>query len=53
MVWSIFTPWAGTLALVVGLASGLLVFKIGIGWGGRLLERRWPEALSAVSERVG
>jgi ABC-2 type transport system permease protein len=53
VVWSIFTPWAGTLALVVGLASGLLVFKIGIGWGGRLLERRWPEALSAVSERVG
>jgi ABC-2 type transport system permease protein len=53
VVWSIFTPWAGALALVVGLGSGLVVLKIGIDWGGRLLERRWPEALSAVSEKVG
>jgi ABC-2 type transport system permease protein len=53
VVWSIFSPWVGVLALVVGLASGLAVFKVGIGWGGRLLERRWPEALQAVSERVG
>jgi ABC-2 type transport system permease protein len=53
VVWSIFSPWVGALALVVGLGSGLVVFKIGIDWGGRLLERRWPEALSAVSEKVG
>jgi ABC-2 type transport system permease protein len=53
VVWSIFTPWAGALAVVVGLAWGLAVLKIGIDWGGRLLERRWPEALSAVSEKVG
>ena len=53
VVWSIFTPWVGALALVVGLASGLVVFRIGISWGGRLLERRWPEALQAVSEKVG
>jgi ABC-2 type transport system permease protein len=53
VVWSIFTPWAGVLALVVGLGSGLVVLKIGIDWGGRLLERRWPEALSAASEKVG
>ena len=44
-------PLGGRLALVVGLASGLVVFKVGIGWGGRLLERRWPEALQAVSEK--
>jgi ABC-2 type transport system permease protein len=37
----------------VGLGSGVVVFKIGIAWGGRLLERRWPEALQAVSEKVG
>ena len=53
VVWSIFTPWAGALALLVGLASGVVVFRIGIGWGGQLLERRWPEALQAVSEKVG
>lgn len=53
VVWSIFTPWVGGLALAVGLASGLLVLKVGIGWGGRLLERRWPEVLTAVSDRVG
>lgn len=54
VVWSLFNPgvWAGVLALVVGLVSGLLVLRIGIAWGGRLLERRWPETLQAVSERV-
>ena len=53
VVWSFFTPWAGLLALVVGVGLGVVVFQIGIAWGGRLLERRWPEVLSAVSERVG
>ena len=52
-VLSIFRPWVGILALVVGLGIGLVVLRIGIDWGGRLLERRWPEALQAVSERVG
>ena len=53
VVWSIFSPWVGALALVVALGSGLAVFKIGIDWGGRLLDRRWPEVLHAVSEKVG
>jgi ABC-2 type transport system permease protein len=53
VVLSVFRPWVGVLALLVGLGLGLVVLKIGIDWGGRLLERRWPEALSAVSERVG
>jgi ABC-2 type transport system permease protein len=53
VVWSIFDPWVGILALLVGLGSGLVLLRVGIRWGGRLLERRWPEALAAVSERVG
>ena len=53
VIWSFFTPWVGLLALVVGLASGVVVLRIGIGWGGRLLDRRWPEVLQAVSERSG
>jgi ABC-2 type transport system permease protein len=53
VIWSFFTPWVGLLAAPVGLASGLAVLKVGIGWGGRLLDRRWPEVLQAVSERAG
>ena len=53
VIWSFFTPWVGLLALPVGLASGLLAVRIGIGWGGRLLDRRWPEVLQAVTERAG
>ena len=52
-VWSLFNPWVGLLALPVGLVSGLVVLRIGIYWGGRLLDRRWPEVLQAVSERAG
>jgi ABC-2 type transport system permease protein len=53
VIWSFFTPWVGLLAVPVGLISGLVVLKVGIGWGGRLLDRRWPEVLQAVSERAG
>ncbi len=53
VVWSLFTPWVGVLALVVGLVSGAMVLRVGIAWGGRLLERRWPETLQAVSEGAG
>ena len=53
VVWSFFTPGVGLLALVVGLASGVVALRIGVGWGGRLLDRRWPEVLQAVSERSG
>jgi ABC-2 type transport system permease protein len=53
VIWSFFTPWVGLLALPVGLASGLVVVRVGVGLGGRLLDRRWPEVLQAVSERSG
>jgi ABC-2 type transport system permease protein len=53
VIWSFFTPWVGVVALVVGLASGIVVLRIGIRLGGRLLDRRWPEVLQAVSERTG
>ena len=53
VILSFFTPWLSLVALVVGVASGLVVLRIGIRWGGRLLDRRWPEVLQAVSERTG
>jgi ABC-2 type transport system permease protein len=53
VIWSLFTPWVGLLALAVGLISGVVVIRIGIGWGGRLLDHRWPEVLQAVTERAG
>lgn len=49
----IWRPWLGWLALPVGVASGLVVLRLGQAQGGRLLERRWPEVLAAVSERTG
>lgn len=52
-VWSIWTPWVGWLTLPVGLVTGLLVLRAGIDRGGRLLDRRWPEVMLAVSERTG
>ena len=51
VIWSVFTPWAGWLALPVGLLTGALVLRLGVRAGGRLLERRWPEVMAAVSER--
>jgi ABC-2 type transport system permease protein len=53
IIWSFFTPWVGYLALPVGLATGLLALRIGITQGGRILDRRWPEALKAISEKAG
>jgi ABC-2 type transport system permease protein len=53
VIWSFFTPWVGLLALPVGLICGVVVLRVGVGWGGRLLDRRWPEVLQAVSERAG
>jgi ABC-2 type transport system permease protein len=53
VVWSFFQPWVGLLALPVGLVTGLVVLRVGIRWGGRLLDRRWPEVLQAVSENAG
>ncbi len=53
VVWSIFTPWVGYLSVPVALATGLVAVKVGIAQGGRLLDRRWPEVMLAVSEKTG
>lgn len=53
VVASVWFPWAGWVAVPVSLACGLLALRLGITWGGRLMDRRWPEVLSSVSERVG
>lgn len=50
---AIWRPWLGWVALPVGLALGALVLQHGIRYGGRLLDRRWPEVMAAVSERAG
>ena len=50
---SIWLPWAGWLVAPVGLANGLVVLQQGVVRGGRLLDRRWPEVMLAVSERSG
>jgi ABC-2 type transport system permease protein len=52
VVWSFFTPWVGYLTLPVGLVCGFIVLHIGIARGGRILDRRWPEAMLAVSENA-
>jgi ABC-2 type transport system permease protein len=52
VVWSFFTPWVGYLTIPVGLLCGLVVLRLGITYGGRLLDRRWPEVMAAVSERA-
>jgi len=51
VVWSFWTPWAGWASIPVGLATGLVVLRLGLVHGGRLLDRRWPEVIAAVSER--
>lgn len=53
VVSSFFTAWVGFLVLPFGLACGLVALKIGIDRGGRVLDRRWPEVLQAVSEKSG
>ena len=52
VVWSLFTPWVAYLTLPVGLGFGFGVLRIGITQGGRILDRRWPEAMRAVSEKA-
>ena len=52
-VGSIWLPWLGWLSVPVALVTGLVVLRLGIRHGGRLLDRRWSEVLAAVSERSG
>ena len=53
VIWAFSTPWVGYLTLPVGLICGFMVLRIGISQGGRVLDRRWPEAMLAVSEKAG
>jgi ABC-2 type transport system permease protein len=52
VIWSFATPWVGYLAMPVGLICGFIVLRVGIRQGGRILDRRWPEAMLAVSEKA-
>jgi ABC-2 type transport system permease protein len=52
VVWSFFMPWVAYLTLPVGLVCGFVVLRIGIAHGGRILDRRWPEAMRAVSDKT-
>jgi ABC-2 type transport system permease protein len=52
VVGSIWVGWLGYLAVAVGLVSGVVVLRLGISLGGRMLDRRWPEVMHAVSERT-
>jgi len=52
VIWSFSTPWVGYLTVPVGLVCGFIVLRIGMTQGGRILDRRWPEAMLAVSEKA-
>jgi ABC-2 type transport system permease protein len=52
VVASFWVGWLGYLALLVGIATGLVVLMFGIRMGGKRLERRWPEVMLAVSEKA-
>jgi ABC-2 type transport system permease protein len=50
-VGSFWYGWLGYLAIAVAVVSGVVVLRLGIRKGGRLLDRRWPEVMLSVSER--
>ena len=52
VIWSFFTPWVGYLTLPVGLVCGFIVLRVCTIQGGRILDRRWPEVILAVSEKA-
>ena len=47
---SFWVGWLGWLGLVVGAVIGALTLWQGVVRGGVVLDRRWPEVLSAVSD---
>ena len=49
VVGSIWVGWLAYLAIAVGIASGVVVLRLGIGLGGARLDRTWPEVLARVS----
>lgn len=50
-VGSIWVSWLPYLTLGVAVVEGVVVLRLGIHFGGRLLDRRWPEVMAAVSEK--
>jgi ABC-2 type transport system permease protein len=48
---SFWVGWLGWLGLAVGVVIGSLTLRQGVVRGGVVLDRRWPEVLSAVSDR--
>ena len=52
IVVSFWIPWVVWLAVLVALVSGVVMLLVGIRKGGELLDRRWPEVLSAVTARA-
>ena len=47
---SFWVGWLGWLGLGVGAVIGSLALWQGVVRGGGVLDRRWPEVLSAVSD---
>lgn len=45
-------PWLAWVSLGAGLVVGALAVWLGVRLGGRALDRRWPELLSAVSREA-
>jgi len=46
-------PWLGWVALVAGPLYGLAMVAVGVVWGGRVLDRSWPEVLRQVTYEKG
>jgi ABC-2 type transport system permease protein len=51
-VGSFWFDWLGWIALPLGLLFGYVLLRVGIAQGGKLLDRRWPEVMGAVSEKA-
>jgi len=49
---AIWIRWLVWLVPPVGVGLGLVVLVLGVVFGGRLLDGRWPEVMAAVSEKA-
>lgn len=45
----IWTPWFDWLALLVGVASGIVVLVLGIRMGGKALDKHFPRVLATIT----
>jgi ABC-2 type transport system permease protein len=53
VIGSYWVGWLAYAALPVGVLSGWLVLRTGIRAGGAVLDRRWPEVMTSLSDRAG